>query len=136
MTVNTMSDSLDTKKLKLFASTGDGSSIGYWVKKSLDESPIVYMDHDLEGSKVISRNITEFYALLISAPSLDDNVVELEGFEYNISFVRADQPAFGSLKRWLARNFDIRPIKDPIRVMQRAKDEFGDFEKWILRQFK
>ena len=68
----------NVEQLKWFASTGDGSGIAYWVKKDIENSPIVYINHDVEGSQVLARNIRELYGLIISGPSVRKTERKLE----------------------------------------------------------
>jgi len=122
-------------KLKLFASIGDGDLIGYWVKKSIEKSPIVYVNMDGD-SCLIASNMREFIQTLISAnPDAIEarwDEVEFE-FEFQFAWLADDKREFNNFKRWAKRNLDILPIEDRLMHARAAKKKFGKFDLWLER---
>ena len=132
--ISEMSKSISTKNVKLFASTGDGSYIGYWVKKSLAESPIVFVDHDIIHSQVIAKNIREFLAILLSPPSKRKRTNEEVGFYGVLEYISEEGADWVKLKRWIKRNCQIEPLPDRHLVITQAEKMYGSFEKWLSRR--
>ena len=123
----------NVEQLKWFASTGDGSRIAYWVKKDIENSPIVYINHDVEGSQVLARNIRELYGLIISGPTVGKTERKLELLFLDLKILSDSKPEYNNLKQWMKRNISIEPAKNPDEMIAQAKSEFGNFERWILK---
>ena len=123
----------NTSQVKWFISTGDGSGIGYWVKKTYEQSPIVYIDHNIEGSQVVASSLVEFLEIAISDPSGAVNE-SLDVLLADFDILRERQPEFKNIKRWLKRNVGIEPIHNRDELIARAKRDNANFERWIKKK--
>lgn len=116
-------DSEVASQFVCFGQDSDGSSYCYWLYdgRKLDRAPIVFLGSEGCDNTVLADNTRDFLSLLaVGYDVLGFPFRQVEETE-NLSHFRA----------WLKREFDIEPPEDGEKLIEKARANHPDLEKWI-----
>lgn len=114
-------------KVKVFGIDGIHSLYAFWTaeESDLEKCPIVYLGGEGEGTAVIAENFDALLSILASNREyepFDKDFMEEEtsNTEENRRF-----------RKWLQKNYNILPAKNPLSLMKKAQKKFPEFQKWL-----
>jgi hypothetical protein len=111
-------------KFAVFGQGPDGSLYALWmhVGPEAEKAPIVYLDSEGCGSKVIADNMREFLRLLAIGydeprryPTLEPRMAE----------------SASELRKWLNAKYRLAPPKIGSEIVSNSQQRHPDLEKWI-----
>lgn len=121
-------DEIGASRTTAFASTSDGSLFALWRHddRPLDRAPVVYLDCDVSGSRIVAGNVRDFLALLAVGWDEDFNPV------WHASFSDAKkQDAVAEDLRAFLRSVRIAPASDPDALVGAAHLGHPDLLAWL-----
>lgn len=120
----------DTRKAQLmvFGTNADGSLYALWsyAGQALARSPVVYIDHENDGSRVLANDMRGFIGLLCIG-------VDELGWSVRASGWSTESPSveIGEFRRWANVTLAIVAPEDPEEYVILARANHPDFEEWL-----
>ncbi len=115
-------------QLLVFGTNADGSLYALWsyAGQALTRAPVVYIDHENDGSRVLAFDTCGFIGLLCIG-------VDELGWSVRASGWSAESPSVdvGEFRRWANLALGIAPPEDPENYVIKARESHPDFEDWL-----
>jgi hypothetical protein len=106
-----------------FGQDSDGSSYCYWLYggRKVEEAPIVFLGSEGVNNTVLAENTRDFlYLLAVGYDELGFPFRQIEETDNLLHF-----------RSWLEREFNIVPPEDGDKLIEKAKANHPDLEKWM-----
>jgi hypothetical protein len=106
-----------------FGQDSDGSSYCYWLYdgRKLEQAPIVFLGSEGVNNTVLADNTQDFLSLLaVGYDELGFPFRQVEETDNLLHF-----------RSWLKREFGIVPPEDGEKLIEQAKANHPDLEKWV-----
>jgi hypothetical protein len=106
-----------------FGQESDGSSYCYWLYdgRKLEQAPMVFLGSEGVNNTVLADNTRDFLSLL--AVGYDELGFPYRRIEETDNILR--------FRLWLEREFGIVPPEDADELIEKAKANHPDLDKWI-----
>jgi hypothetical protein len=115
------------ENILVFGIDGVGSLIGLWVKDmEPEEAPVVYLGGE-GGGTILAPSLLEYLSVLAANR-------DWEPFDRN--FMEEDEESEEGNKKfrkWLKKEFNISPAKDPMKFVKEGKKKFPGFAGWMKK---
>jgi hypothetical protein len=126
-------------ELAIFGQEGDGSTYALWLHEGLspDEAPVVYLNSENDGNKVVAGSLRDFLALL--ALDIEEIGLSVGSGSWAKAPIaarnkaREPAPHAGAYRKWLAKQ-KIAPIETAVeaaRLTKPALAKHRGFEAWL-----
>ncbi len=114
-------------QVKVFGVDGIHSLYGLWLYDGIaaEKAPVIYLGGEGEGTTLLATDMRDLLALLAA---------NREWEPFDKKFMDAEESndeENAAFRNWLKEKFAITPAKNPLAILQKARKEHPDLNKWL-----
>lgn len=122
-----------TKYFQGFGHDGTQSLFAFWLREpkfTLETAPVVFLDGEFEGTRVLAANLKEFVCLLALNV---EGLGHVEDWDLGAAS-RSTKKGPKAFREWLEKTHGLTAPADPQTVVAKARAAHPDLKAWISQR--